>query len=80
MFTTEQRGDFLDQTAAADDAFFRNTPDESFSELQQELFGSEEVRTQAFPDPSVNPLPLLHEPQDKDDDNAGSGLFQQSGF
>ena len=59
MFTTEQRGDFLDQAAAADDAFFRNTPDESFSELQQELFGSEEVRTQAFPDPSVNPLPVL---------------------
>ena len=57
-------------------------PTESVSDLQKELFEGEALREEVFPDPSVNPLPLLQELQDKnkDDDNAGSGLFHQSGF
>ena len=38
-------------------------PDESLTALQKELFAGESVRTQVFPDPTVNPLPPLPEMQ-----------------
>lgn len=36
--------------------------DDTVAALQAELFGDEAVRTQVFPDPSVNPLPEMPEP------------------
>ena len=76
------RGAFLDPTVPASSDFLDTMPTESVSDLQKELFEGEALREEVFPDPSVNPLPLLQELQDKnkDDDNAGSGLFHQSGF
>ncbi len=52
--------------------------DETVSELQQELFGGEAMRTQVFPDPTVNPLPELSKemPEEKDD----NGQFMQRGL
>lgn len=55
----EQRSVFLDPKSAEQKEFLDNLPDESVSALQHELFDGEDVRTQAFPDPSVNPLPVL---------------------
>lgn len=66
------RGAFLDPTIPASSDFLAEMPEESIPELQDELFGKEASRTDAFPDPTVNPLPKL--PEDDSD------FFQQGGM
>lgn len=69
---------FLDPQAAAETEWLMHAEDETVSELQQELFGGEAMRTQVFPDPTVNPLPELSKelPEEKDD----NGQFMQRGL
>ncbi len=72
------RNDFLDQTVIGGAEQLENLPDASVASLQQELFGGEAMRTQIFPDPTVNPLPELSKemPEEKD----GNGQFMQRGL
>lgn len=54
---------FFGSDPVSDAALLEKLPDESVADLQQELFGGEAMQTHAFPDPTVNPLPQLSEPQ-----------------
>lgn len=59
----EKSAAFLNPEYAEQTEFLEQVPDETVSELQHELFGSEAVQTNAFADPTVNPLPVLQSPQ-----------------
>ena len=54
-------GTFLESQPEADAALLERLPDESVADLQKELFAGEALQTNAFPDPTVNPLPQLSE-------------------
>lgn len=52
---------FLDPDAATDEELLAMLSDDSVSDLQTELFGADAKLSGAFPDPTVNPLPVFQE-------------------
>lgn len=58
------RNDFLDQTMIGAAEYLEQLPQESVSDLQTELFGTNAKRSGTFPDPTVNPLPEWKAPGD----------------
>ena len=61
LYPSAAPGEFLNTMSEEQEAFLEALPDESVSDLQTELFGADAKLSDAFPDPTVNPLPAFQE-------------------